>query len=41
MSEGDRILIETILKLEEDCLKFEEDEENSAESEEKENSAPR
>ena len=41
MSEGDRILIETILRLEEDCLKFNEDEENLPVSEERENSPQR
>ena len=41
MSEGDSILIETLLKLEEDCLKFEEDEDNSFESEDRENSSKR
>ena len=41
MSEGDSILIETLLRLEEDCLKLEEDEDDSFESEDRENSPKR
>ena len=35
MSEGDSILIETLLRLEGDCLKLEENEDNSFESEDR------
>ena len=41
MSEGDSILIETLLRLEGDCLKLEENEDNSFESEDRENSPKR
>ena len=41
MSEGDGILIENILKLEEDCLKAEEDDCNSCDPEDRETSPKR